>query len=488
MTDLEAHVSAEGRDKLVKQVREKINELGITYIYYQFISFTGRIVGKGIPADHWERTAERGFQLVYGSTANLFVDRHGDYIGYGPEAMELVGIPDPETFCQLPWDKRVARVFCVCFRNREERENAGMALTSDCRGNLKRFHKEFREKYNMDFRVGTEPEMMWLKRGEDGKPDGGFSEPYCYHIDQFESLRPVFMQVIEYCHAMGLDMIQGDHEDAPGQLELNWTFDDVVRSSDRLATYRQICKQVARENNLIACFMTQPFMGVSASGCHTNISLWKGGKESVNRLHNDILPGMDNVFTYRTGGENTFMPDTEDQQMPGKVCLQCVVCIVNHLGALTAIGSSTVNSYRRLWDTGFWAPVFADWGYQNRTTGLRISAPGRFEYRSVDSMVNPYLMGAALLKTFEDGIDNNIQPGPPENRNIYQAMEEGKQVKKLPMSLGEALDRLANDEVIKSSMPDEMYKIYHWYKNDEWERFMHTVTEWDVDTYLDCLP
>ena len=79
---------------------------------------------------------------------------------------------------------------------------------------------------------------LWRKRGEDGKPDGGFSNPYCYHIDQFESLRPVFMQVIEYCHAMGLDMIQGDHEDAPGQLELNWTFDNVVRNADRLSTTR----------------------------------------------------------------------------------------------------------------------------------------------------------------------------------------------------------------------------------------------------------
>ena len=69
-----------------------------------------------------------------------------------------------------------------------------------------------------------------------------------------------------------------------------------------------------------------------------------------------------------------------------------------------------------------------------------------------------------------------------------QAMEEGKQVKRLPMSLGEALERLANDEVIKSSMPDEMYKVFHWYKNDEWERFMHTVTDWDMETYIDCLP
>ena len=72
MTDLEKHVNQPGRAKLVKKVREKINELGITYIYYQFISVTGRVVGKGIPADHWERTAEKGFQLVYGATANLF--------------------------------------------------------------------------------------------------------------------------------------------------------------------------------------------------------------------------------------------------------------------------------------------------------------------------------------------------------------------------------------------------------------------------------
>jgi glutamine synthetase len=489
MTDLEAHVNAEGRDKLVKQVREKINELGVTYIYYQFISVTGRIVGKGIPADHWERTAERGFQLVYGSTANLFVDRHGDYIGYGPESSELVGIPDPETFCQLPWDKRVARVFCTCFRNREESQNPGGHLTSDCRGNLRIIHNEFQEKHGLDMRVGTEPEMMWLKRGEDGNPNGGVTKPNCYHIDQFEELRPTFMKVIEYSQAMGLDIIQGDHEDAPGQLELNTMFDDVLRNADRLTTYRQICAQVAREDGLIACFMSKPFMGVSASGCHHNMSLWRGGKESVNDLHNTKLPGMEGAFTYLSGGENTFMPDPSiDKRKPGPVGLQCIGGVMKHLDALTSIGSSTVNSYRRLWDTGFWAPVFADWGYQNRTCALRISAPGRFEYRSVDSMVNPYLMGGALLKAFDDGITNDLDPGEAEERNIYEAIDAGKQVKKLPMTLGDALQKLADDEVIKSSMPDEMYKVFQHYKNDEWERFNHTVTDWDLETYLDCLP
>ncbi len=488
-TDLEAYVNRPGRAALVKEVRKKINALGIDYIYYQFISVTGRIVGKGIPADHWERTAERGFQLVYGATANLFIDRHGDYIGYGPEAPELVGIPDPETFCQLPWDKRVARVYCTCFRNREEIENPGAYLTSDCRGNLRRIHDEFKKKHNgLHLRHGMEPEMMWLKRGEDGQPAGGFSKPYCYHIDQFESLRPVFLKVIEYARFMGLDMIQGDHEDAPGQLELNFTFDDALRTCDRLTTYRQICAQVARENNLIACFMSKPFMGVSANGCHTNISLWKGGKEGVNSLGNKTLNGMEGCYTYLSGGDNTFMPEGKDPQMPGKIGLYAIAGVMEHLDALTALGCPTVNSYRRLWDTGFWAPVYKDWGYQNRTTALRISAPGRFEYRAVDSSVNPYMLCAGLLKAFDDGIDNKLDPGKPELRNIYDAMEAGKVVTKLPMSLGEALAALRKDKVILEALPGEMQRVYFHYKDDEWAKFMATVTEWDIRTYIDCLP
>ncbi len=487
--DIESYVEREGRAELVRQVRNKIDELKIDYIYYQFISVTGRIVGKGVPADHWETIAQRGFQLVYGSVANLYVDRYGNYIGYGPESSELVGIPDPETFVQLPWDKRVARVYCTCFRNREERENPGSFFTGDCRGNLRRLHDAFQAEHGgLHLRHGTEPEMMWLKRGEDGKPDGGFSKPNCYHIDQFESLRPTFMKAIEYSRAMGLDMIQGDHEDAPGQLELNFQFDDALRTADRLTTYRQVCAQVAREHNLIACFMSKPFMGVSASGCHHNVSLWRGGEDKFNPLGQAAPAGMEHNFTYRRGGENTFLPDGSDPRKPGKVGLQAIGGIMAHLGALTAIGCSTVNSYRRLWDTGFWAPVFADWGYQNRTTGMRVSAPGRFEYRAVDSMVNPYLMAAALLRAFDDGIANDLDPGEPEERNIYQAMEEGKQVKKLPMSLGDALERLKNDEIIKAAMPGDMYRVFMHYKTDEWEKFMATVTEWDMESYWDCLP
>ena len=103
-------------------------------------------------------------------------------------------------------------------------------------------------------------------------------------------------------------------------------------------------------------------------------------------------------------------------------------------------------------------------------------------------MVNPYIMGSAILKSFDDGLKRNLDPGEPESRNIYDAMQEGKEVTKLPLTLGEALDRLANDEVIKSAMPDEMYKVFHEYKADEWAKFNATVTEWDVEMYMDCLP
>jgi glutamine synthetase len=306
--------------------------------------------------------------------------------------------------------------------------------------------------------------MMWLKLDEKGEPSvEGKTKPYCYHIDQFAELQPIIHKVIEYGQAMGLDMIQGDHEDAPGQIELNFGFDRAEQTADNLSTFRQICKQVGRELDAFPCFMPKPFMGVSANGCHHNISLWRGD-------------------------ENAFDPDTDDRQKPSQVGLYAIGGIMEHLAALTAVTAPTVNSYRRLWDTGFWAPVFADWGFQNRTTALRVSAPGRFEYRSVDSAVNPYLSMATLIAAMRDGIDRKLDPGEPEERNIYEAMEAGKQVKKIPMTFGDALDALEADDVIRSALPGDMYRVFMHYKRDEWERYCAHVSDWDVTEYLDVLP
>ena len=140
MTDIQAFIEAEGRAERVAEVQKQIEAEGIQYLYCQFVSVTGRIMGKGIPAKHFGTIANKGFQLVYGSTANLFVDRHGEYIGYGPESRELVGVAEVDTFMKLPWDPKTARVFCTLFRGREEEVDGGMFLTSDCRGNLHRIH------------------------------------------------------------------------------------------------------------------------------------------------------------------------------------------------------------------------------------------------------------------------------------------------------------------------------------------------------------
>jgi glutamine synthetase len=97
-------------------------------------------------------------------------------------------------------------------------------------------------------------------------------------------------------------------------------------------------------------------------------------------------------------------------------------------------------------------------------------------------------MGAGILKAFDDGIDSNLDPGEPEKKNIYDAMKGGKKVAKLPMTLGEAIDRLENDEVVKAALPEDMLRVFMHYKKDEWEKFLSAVTQWDVDTYLDVLP
>ena len=463
-TDLERFVEAEGRAERVKDVRKKIDAEGVTYVYYQFISVTGRIMGKGVPSPHWETIAQKGFQLVYGSTANLFTDRHGNYIGYGPEAWELVGDPRagdlrgaavgqprrPRLVHVLPQPRgprRAGRVSHLRLPRQPAADPGGV------RG---------ADRHAPPRRDGAGDDVARLN--PDGTPSvEGKTKPYCYHIDQFSELQPIIHKMVEYGQKLGLDMIQGDHEDAPGQIELNFGFDRAERTADNLSTFRQIAKQVGREEGAFPCFMPKPFMGVSANGCHTNISLWKGD-------------------------ENVFLPDGDDVHMPSQLGLNAVGGILEHLRALTCVTASTVNSYRRFWETGFWAPVFADWGYQNRTTALRISSPDRFEYRSVDSAVNPYLALAGLIKVMDDGIQRKLDPGEPEEKNIYEAIEAGKTVRRVPMTLGEALEALEADEVVRSALPGEMYPVFMHYKRDEWERYCATVTDFDREEYLDVLP
>jgi glutamine synthetase len=489
VTDIDGYLNNPGRGELVEAVRRKIDALEIDYIYYQYISITGRIMGKAVPSRHWETQAFKGVQTFMGGVTNVFPDRRGNLIGFPPNAHECIVLPDPETFCQLPWNKRIARVFCVLFYGREDPHKPGAFLDADCRGNLRHAIHSFADRHDgLQMRVGMEPEMLWLRPADNpSQPYTGTTKPYAYHINQFEELSHVWLKVYDYAIAMGLDIIQGDHEDAPGQIELNYMFDDALRTADRLTTYRQICAQVARENGLIACFMTKPYMGMAANGCHHNISFWRGGAGELVRLVKGELPAMDEVFTYDKGGTNEIR-DPDQEWQPSQLGLHILGGMLEHLSALTAIGCSTVNSYRRLNDTGLWAPVGACWGLQNRSAAIRISSPDRMEFRTVDSMVNPYIFQAALLAAVDDGISRQLSPGAPEHRNYVEVLNSGEPIKRVPNTLFSALTALAEDSVVRSALPEGLYKAYHDYKMDEWDRFIWQVSDWDIKTYLDCLP
>jgi glutamine synthetase len=455
---LEEARNQEGRPAQIEALTKRIEAEDIRYVFFQQVSITGRVMGKGVVSSFFPQVAERGYQLVYGATANLFTDRDGNYIGFGPEESELAAIADLDTFAVLPWDERVARVYCDCYDT-----ETGELLDADPRQNLKRVVSAFESELGLNFVIGIEPEMMWMRRGESETEAEGVTKPYCYHIHQFEELRPVLLDVVDYGQRMGLDMSYGDHEDAPGQLELNFRYDRPVRSADNITTYRQICAAVARNHGLLASFMPKPFTGVSANGHHHHFTLVDD--EGKNVFHDpDGVCELSETGRHFLGG------------------------LLDHFGALMCVGNPSVNSYCRMWDFGFWAPVYKNWGWQNRTCTVRVAGGGRFEYRGVDSSCNPYLTIAALLEAGLDGIKRKSDPGDPQEGNTYDLLQEGVELERVPESLGAALDALAADDVVRGAMPGRLYDVFRHYKRDEWERYLAAVTDWEREEYLEVLP
>jgi glutamine synthetase len=254
----------------------------------------------------------------------------------------MIALPDPDTFVVLPWDNSVARMLCLAYEPPHFAEVGGRPLQTDSRGLLIRAHHDFTARTGYEVRSGTEPEMMWTGPGlEVIKKDG--ASP-AYQVENLERMRPIFKQVVRYAQAFGLDMIEGDYED-DGQLELNWMYDRVELTSDRLVTYRQICKQVAREQGVTASFMPKPFNGLMGNGCHHNLSLWKDGANAC------VEPGNTQIHLSEVGR-------------------WAVGGMLTHAADSTVIMASTVNSYKRT-EGGSWAGSSSTWGRDNRTVAIR---------------------------------------------------------------------------------------------------------------------
>ena len=362
-------------------------------------------MGKGVVSSFFPQVAEKGYQLVYGATANLFTDRYGNYIGFGPEESELAAVADLDTFAVLPWDPRVARVYCDCYDT-----ETGELLDADPRQNLKRIAHEFEQELGYQFLIGIEPEMMWLKQAaRTAQAPEGVTKPYCYHIHQFEELRPVLLDVVEYGQALGprheLRRPRGRARPARAELPLRparsappTTSPPTARSARRSAASTACCRR----------FMPKPFTGVSANGHHHHFTL--------------IDDEGNNVFH-----------DPDGPAQLSEIARNFLGGMLDHFPALMCVGNPTVNSYCRMWDTGFWAPIYKNWGWQNRTTTVRVASGGRFEYRGVDSSCNPYLTVAALLRAGLDGIrDARSTPATPQQGNTYDLLQEGAEIEKVP--------------------------------------------------------
>ncbi|HPE13229.1 MAG: glutamine synthetase [Actinobacteria bacterium] len=458
-TPLERHREVNTSREAVEEVSREVEHRGVEFIYYQIVSVTGRVIGKVVPAKHLSRNLDKGVNLHRTAICDLMGDRNGgDLFGGGAYAAEFTAMPDIDTFQVLPWDTSVGRFLCQVYEPDHLPEVGGEHLATDSRGNLKRAHAQFQARTGLRMKTGCEPEMTWSGPGTQVRFALGSSP--AYHIENLELMRPVYQKVIRYAQAMGLDMIEADYED-PGQVEMNWMFDDADLTADRLITYRSICKQVARELGLEASFMPKPSTGQMGNGCHHNLSLWDG---DVNVLEE---------------------PNRRELHLTD-VGLNALGGILSHAAGSMLIMGPTVNSYKRYWDSGQFAPSQINWGMDNKTCTVRLSANGRLEYKLPDASVNPYLSHAALLAAIEDGLNNKIDPGEPTAGSSYDGGIE--MFEPLPLTLVEAVRAFEKDDVVRASMPGPLADLLLDLKRDEWARFCAFVTDWEHERYWQAIP
>jgi glutamine synthetase len=263
---------------------------------------------------------------------------------------------------------------------------------------------------------------------------------------------------------MGFDVQASHHEDANGQHEVDFRYDEALRAADNFMTFKIIVKKVAKRHNLHATFMPKPLSGMAGSGMHINMSLSRDG-------------------------ENVFW-DSKDERGLSREAYSFMAGIMNHIKAITAISNPIVNSYKRL-VPGYEAPVYITWATRNRSPLIRIPAAQgeatRIELRSPDPSCNPYLTFAIILAAGLDGIKKGLTPPAPVERNIYQMTEEERStagIESLPKNLYEALMELQKDDFVTEILGSHATSRFIQAKLKEWDEYKHQVHSWEIQKYL----
>lgn len=437
-----------------KEILKEIEEKNVKFIRLQFTDILGIVKNVAIPAGQIKKAFNEGIWFDGSSIEGFVRIQESD--------MRLD--PDPNTFAILPWkqqdEEEIATARIIC----DVTNSDGNEFQGDPRYILKRTIKKA-NKTGFKPIAGPEPEFFVFER-EDGSAtttphdSGGYFD--FAPKDLASDLR---RDIVISLEKMGFEIEASHHEVAGGQHEIDFRFDDALKTADNIATFRTVVRAIAEQNDLHATFMPKPIAGINGSGMHTHMSLFQDGE---------------NVFY--DSKDDFFLSETAYHFMGG---------LLKHAGAITAVCNPTINSYKRL-VPGYEAPVYIAWSKINRSALIRVpGATGkstRLEFRSPDPSANPYLALAVMFQAGLDGIENEIEPGKAVQEDIYEFTEEKRKeygIETLPENLNEAIDSLEQDEVIKEALGSHITEKFIEAKRKEWDNYKAYVSKWEIDRYLE---
>ena len=276
-------------------------------------------------------------------------------------------------------------------------------------------------------------------------------------------------QMVQALQQMDIRIEASHHEVAAGQHELDFETADALHIADGLMTAKYVLKGIAAQHDLYATFLPKPFFGVNGSGMHTHQQLISSstGQNIFVDEHGEY--GLSDIGRYFIAGQ------------------------LAHAHSMCAILAPLVNSYKRL-VPGYEAPVFIKWGRVNREALIRVPRPGidrqlsaRIELRCPDPSSNPYLALAVMLRAGLDGIQRKLPLSPAMDESLFLRDEEESQrhrTKLLPATLGEALEGLREDNLIRETLGDSIYEGFIEAKSIEWMEYRKQVHPWELERYL----
>jgi len=377
-----------------------------------------------------------------------------------PAHPDMFAVPDPASLIQLPWKPDVAWVAGDLWM-------AGAEVEDSPRVTLKR---QIARANKAGFRPKVGVECEYFLTNTDGSAisdERDIQEKPCY--DQSALMRR-FDVISEICDCMlefGWGPYQNDHEDANGQFEMNWDYDDALATADRHVFFKFMVKTIAEKHGLRATFMPKPFVNLTGNGCHTHVSWWD-----------------------RAGRKNLFHSASDPMGL-SKTAYQVLGGILATAPAFCSIYSPTVNSYKRInaprtTSGATWAPNSVTYGGNNRTHLIRIPDAGRLEVRLMDGAVNPYLGQAALIAAGLHGVANKIDPGKRLDIDMYAEGHKAKGARKLPLNLLDALRETDKSKPAREGLGAAVVDAYLKLKHDEWNAYTRFLTQWERDHTLDC--